>query len=231
MKLERRQFLAIFGGLLAELATSRSPAVYQNGKVYINRRLGLACSAPDGWSFVQLAEMGEIQKGQLLAVDDPEENASILKSIGLPFVALSPESSHHEHQTLGIQFYLAEPPDTIDVASMLLHAAFEKPYKGNAESTFTPAMQIACRDRQIARDLLHSFRTRSMPKDLELSGCSAAEYTATFEFRHRELSAPTTVRQRSIAIQHETRFYLLRLIDTEACPFDFNPFLETLRLA
>ena len=81
MKLERRQFLAIFGGLLAELATSRSPAVYQNGRVYINRRLGLACSGPDGWSFVRLAEMGEIQKGQLLAVDDPAENTSILKSM------------------------------------------------------------------------------------------------------------------------------------------------------
>ncbi len=231
MKLQRRQFLAIFGGVLAELAISRSPAVYQHGKVYINRRLGLACSGPEGWNFVQIAEMGEIQQGQLLAVNSSEENATILKSIGLPFVALSPETSWHGQQTLGIQFYLAAPPDSIDIASMLLHEAFEKEYKGNAESKFTPAMQIACRDRQIARELLHSFRTRSMPKDMQVSGCSAAEYTATFEFRHQDLSMPTRVRQRSIFIQHDKRFYLLRLIDTEASPFDFDRFLETLQLA
>jgi hypothetical protein len=223
--------LAIFGGLLAKLALRPSPAVYQQDDLYINRRLGLAFSRPAEWNFVRLSEMGEMQQGQILAVDDPEQNQAILSSLDLPFVALSPEQLFQGAETLGIQFYVAEPPSTGDVVSVILHETFGKEYRGTAESRFSPPMQVVRRDWQISRGLLDSFRVRSLPVDLATSSCPAAEYTATYKFRHRDLPEPRTIRVRTVAVQHHLRFYLLRLIDTEEFPFDFSPFLETLRFA
>jgi hypothetical protein len=175
--------------------------------------------------------MGEMQQGQLLAVDDPQQNQAILSSLDLPFVALSPEQLFHGAETLGIQFYLAEPPSTVDVVSVILHETFGKEYRGTPESRFSPPMQVVRRDWQLSRGLLDSFCVRSLPEELATSSCPAAEYTATYQFRHRDLPEPRTIRVRTVVVQHDLRFYLLRLIDTEEFPFDFSPFLETLRFA
>lgn len=231
MESGRREFFAIFGGLLAELALRPSPAVYQQGALYINRRLGLAFSKPAGWDFVGISQMGEMQQGQLLAVDDPGQNQAILSTLDLPFASLSPDPSFQGAETLGIQFYLAEPPSTMDVVSVILHEAFGKEYRGTPESRFAPPMQVVRRDWQISRELLESFRVHSFPKELAISSCQAAEYAATYTFRHRDLHEPCAIRVRTVVVQHRLRFYLLRLIDTERFPFDFAPFLETLRFA
>ena len=231
MEIGRREFLAKFGGLLAQLALRPSPAIYQQDDLYINRRLGLAFSRPAGWNFVRLSDMGEMQQGQLLAVDDPEQNQAILRALDLPFVALSPEQLLHGAETVGIQFYLAEPPSTVDVVSVILHETFGKQYKGTPEARFSPPMQVVRRDWQISRGLLDSFCVRSLPEDCATSSCPAAEYTATYEFRHRALPEPRTIRVRTVVVQHHLRFFLLRLIDTEEFVFDFSPFLETLHFA
>ena len=110
MEVGRRQFMEVCGCILAKLATQPSPAVYQQDDVYINRRLGVAFSRPAGWNFVRVDEMGEVQQGQLLAIDDPIEKSGVLRLLDLPFVALSPEESYDGEGTAGIQFYMSEPP-------------------------------------------------------------------------------------------------------------------------
>lgn len=70
MGIGRREFLGLFGGLLAKLARVSSPAAACVGEVYLNRRLGIAFSCPPGWKFVSVADMGALREGQLLALDE-----------------------------------------------------------------------------------------------------------------------------------------------------------------
>ena len=231
MRIGRREFLAVFGGLLSRLALQTSPAIYRENDLYLNRRLGIAFTRPAGWEFVQLADMGEIQQGQQLAIDDPSLSATILGSLDLPFVALVKNDDFQAEQSIAIQFYFAEPPSENDIASFVLEEAFGKKRKSNRDEKRSLPMRKIREDWQISRNLLHSFRVCSLPTDVEIALQPAAEYTARYEFRHNELPSSRMIRVRTVVIEHGDRLYLLRLIDSDDSPFDFNSFLADLHLA
>lgn len=215
---------------LGQLAERVSPAVYQQGDLYLNRRLGLAFTAPAGWRFVNVAEMGDVQAGQFLDVRSHEENAALLASMELPFVALAAAQAeeHDDEGSLGIQFYLVDPPGP-DLTRLLLHAARGEAYRPSPELDFSAPLQVIRRDWQCARGMLHDLRVSELPKETCVAGLPAAEYTAGYSFRHRQLQRRRRLCVRSIAMEHGPRFYLLRLIHAEGESYDFTPFLASLR--
>jgi hypothetical protein len=175
--------------------------------------------------------MGEMQRGQLLNVDTPDESAELLSSVDLPFVALSPSRFVCGGETAVIQVYSAAPPTTDDLVSLLLRESFPEKARVSVEAKFSRVMQLVRQDWQVSRSLLHKFSVCRLPMDCVLSHWPAAEYTATYDFRHRELAAPVELRVRTVFVEHRTRFYLLRLIDTRETPIDFDAFLASVRLA
>lgn len=150
----------------------------------------------------------------------------------MPFVGLMPDCQGDS--SVGIQFYLVEPPPERDVVTDLLRAVFTemsgKEVKESVELQYPVPMQIIRSDWQALRGVLHALRVSSLPENIEISNCQGAEYTTSFDFQHRDLPAPRRVRMRTIVVQHDARCYLLRLSDTEQDPFDFAPFLASLRL-
>ena len=82
MGIGRRDFLAAFGILLTRLSTCPSPAAAVHEDVYLNRRLGISFPSPPDWEFIQLEQMGEVQKGQLLAINSAEDSESLLANLG-----------------------------------------------------------------------------------------------------------------------------------------------------
>jgi hypothetical protein len=58
----------------------------------------------------------------------------------------------------------------------------------------------------------------------------AAEYTANYEFEHKQLEAPRLVTVRSVAIQHNSRYYLMRMLSDASSPRDFSTFVDNIRL-
>lgn len=230
MGIGRREFLAVFGACLAKLATGPSPAAAHVDDLYINRRFGLAFTRPPGWDFIELAPMGKLAQGQLLALSDPQTSAELLESLDPPFVALAPTTNPDDEVSPAIQFYLSSPPPQVDIVSMLLHQAFGKEYPGNPDAELPVPLQIIRADRQASRGLLHAMRVNSLPESTTLSECPAAEYTYSYQFHHQNLPAPRPVRVRSMAIEHHERYYLLRLIDTPEHPVDFESFLSSVRL-
>lgn len=226
MGIGRREFLAAFGTLLARLAIDSSPAAARHDDQYLNRRLGIAFHCPPGWDFVRLDDMGEIQKGQLLATDDAEQNKEILGSLDLPFVALSPTNDPH----VCVQMYLASPPSETDIVHELLKATFNRPNAVSPELAFPGPMRIIRRDWQISRGLLKAFTVTDLPTQLCISNCLAAEYTANYDFEHEQLESCRPVTVRAVAIEHASRYYLLRLISDASSPFDFSKVLDSICL-
>ncbi len=226
MGIGRREFLAAFGTILARLAIARSPAAVCEENLYLNRRFGIALRCPPAWDFIRLEGIGEVQQGQLLAVDDVEQNKAILGSVDLPFVALSPR--HNAHTC--VQMYLASPPDETDIVHELMKAAFDRPNAASRETGFSGPMRIIRRDWQIARGLLKAFKVTHLATELSVSNCLAAEYTANYDFEHEQLETPRPVTVRTVAIEHNPRYYLLRLICDASTPCDLSAFMESVCL-
>lgn len=234
MGIGRREFLAMFGAMLAEVSLTRSQAVCLFDDAYVNRRLGIGFSKPTGWEFDSVKQMGTVKQGQLLDVGDPELSRSILDSIDLPFVAVSYASQSIKGQSKSAQFYLASHPAETEaesrLVSELLHAAFEKEPERSSNPQFSAPMQKVRQDWQACRELLAEFRVTSLPEETRLSNCEAAEYTASYLFEHEQLPAPRRVYVRTIAVEHRAFFYLIRLVNSEDQPFDFSDFVSTIRL-
>lgn len=227
MGIGRREFLAAFGTVLTQLAIKPSPAAACHDNLYLNRRLGIAFHCPADWEFVRLEDMGEVQKGQLLDVDDVGQSQAILESLDLPFVALSSRQNPH----ICAQMYLASSPDNnIDVVHELMKMVFDRPDAVSPEAGFPAPLRIIRSDRQASRGLLKAFRVKQLPRQLSVSNCMAAEYTVTYDFEHEKLEKPRPVIVRSIAIEHGTRYYLLRLISDVSSPYDFSTFVDSISL-
>jgi len=227
MGIGRREFLATFGTLLTQLAITPSPAAACHDDLYLNRRLGIAFQCPADWEFIRVEEMGEVQKGQLLAMDDVGQSQAILESLDLPFVALSSRQTPHTCA----QMYLASPPDSnIDVVHELMKMVFDRPDAVSPEAEFPAPLRIIRSDRQASRGLLKAFRVKQLPRQLSVSNCMAAEYTVTYDFEHEQLKEPRPVIVRSIAIEHGSQYYLLRLISDVSSPHDFSHFVDSISL-
>ena len=226
MGIGRREFLTAFGTLLARIAISPSPAAARHENLYLNRRLGIAFHCPPGWDFVRLDEMGEVQKGQLLATEDIDHSKAILSSLDLPFVALSARRNPHTC----VQMYMASPPSEKDIVHELMKAAFDRPNAVSPETTFPGPMRIIRNDWQTSRGLLKAFTVTQLPMELSVSDCIAAEYTANYDFEHEQVAGPRPVTVRSVAIEHSSRYYLLRLISDVSSPHDFSTFVDSICL-
>jgi hypothetical protein len=224
MEYPRREFLRLFGGLLASLAVGPSPAVHRRDELYLNRRLGFTFQQPPDWTFVQVADMGEMQAGQLLEVPT-DVNQWIMESMDLPVVAL--EWKHGGPG--GIQWWRSELVYHDPVEDMLRESF---PRSGpDPELSFSPAMRIVRRDWNRSRCYLKDFRCSDLPEECSIDGFPAARYTASYQFDHKLLAKPTKIRTQSIAIEHRTLYHLIRLHDSGEYPLDFSRFLESIHLA
>jgi hypothetical protein len=92
-------------------------------------------------------------------------------------------------------------------------------------------MRIIRRDWQTSRGLLKSFTVTELPVTRSVSKCIAAEYTASYDFEHEKLRKARPVSVRSVAIEHGTRYYLLRMISDVASRHDFSHFVDSICLA
>src|SRR5687768_15697028 len=91
MGIGRRDFLKLFGATLASIAISASPAAALLDDFYINRKLGIAFKKFKGWHFSNVADMGEIKDGQILALDDAELVKQLKEKTELPLITVSKE--------------------------------------------------------------------------------------------------------------------------------------------
>jgi hypothetical protein len=235
MGIGRREFLRVFGPLLATIATKPSTSACLLDDTYVNRQLGIGFTKPHGWSFADAEEMAAVKTGQLLEIDDAEYAASLIESADLPYVAVKgPELQSNKWITPSAQFYLTRDPSEISaedrVVEQLLQATFGKPAVKRKMPVFTPPMQVVRRDWQGCRGLLAQFRVTSLPQEACISNCRAAEYTARLLYRHVEIPEGRTIRMKTIAVESQKRFHLIRLSDSEEYPFDFSSFLSTLRI-
>ncbi len=224
MEFPRRKFLHLFGGLLTTLAVGPSSAVHCRDQLYLNRRLGFAFQPPLGWTFTQIADMGEMQAGQLLDVP-ANVNQWILENMDLPVVALELKQGG----TGGIQWWRSELVYH-DPAEQLLREAFPR-LGPDPELKFSPAMRIVRRDWNLSRYYLQGFRCGQLPEECSIDGFHSARYTASYQFDHKLLPKPTKIRTQSIAIEHNSLYHLIRLHDSEENPLDFTPFLASIHLA
>ncbi len=82
--------------------------------------------------------------------------------------------------------------------------------------------------------ILKDFTELSPPKRKQVSGCPAGEYTASFQFEHVSLSAPVSVRARTLIILQDPAWYTVRMYDSPylggTFKYDYTDFVNNIRL-
>jgi hypothetical protein len=221
MGIGRREFLQLFGGTLAALTVNSSSAIAIRDDHYINRKLGIAFIKPHGWTFADVKQMGEVQAGQILDLDDSDLARELAESAELPVLTISKDqlSAAADRFTPGVTIYydhfrfLDYLPDSIEVK--------------------VPLLEHARVDIDSCQSMLKHFRVASAPRSRRVSQCDAAEYEATFLFEHENMR-PTPVRMRTLTVYQRPAIYTLRMYDALTSDpdmrFDYTSFMESIKM-
>lgn len=220
MGIGRREFMRLFGGTLASITADPSSAVAILDDLYVNRKLGIAFRKPFGWSFADVMEMGRVQAGQILDLEDTELARQLVESKERPILTISKDtlSAKAKRFTPGVTIFL----DRFDELDAALPGAELK----------LPPIENLNQDIESCRLILKDFRIVSDPVPRRVSECDAAEYHASFVFEHENMR-PTEVRMRSLVICQGPKFYTLRMydsLDEPDCRFDYGPFVDSVRM-
>ncbi|MEM9237008.1 MAG: hypothetical protein AAGB14_09525, partial [Verrucomicrobiota bacterium] len=205
------------------LVTEGSGAVAILDDLYVNRKLGIAFRKPAGWTFANAREMGEVQAGQILDLEDKELARELVGSSEVPILTLSKErlSAKAERFTPGITIFL-DRFDALDVPEV----SSDDP---EFESDPLRALKV---DIDSCGGVLRDFKVDSEPVEERVSDCDAAEYRSNFIFEHVGMQ-PTVVRMRSLSIAQRPAFYTLRMydsLDEPDCEFDYTSFVDSIRM-
>jgi len=225
----RREFLKLFGGTLAALTANPSSAIAIFDDQYINRKLGIAFHKPQGWTFADVKEMGEVRAGQILDLEDTELARELVESSRLPILTISKDklSSRANRFTPGVTIFSdrIEFPDD-----------FPEEFHDDGLDFFEleiPALKIAVADIESCQSMLKDFRVMSALTPNQVSECDAAEYRATFVFEHENMR-PTPVRMRTLVIYQRPAIYTLRMYDSPCSgpelTFDYTSFVEGVKM-
>ena len=219
MGIGRREFLGLFGSVIAASITGQSKAIALVDDYYVNRRLGIAFQKPPGWVFADVKQMGDMKSGQILDLDDLERSREIVDAVELPILTISKEalSTDAGNFTPGVTVYL----DRIS--------------SGEASKPSAPETLL----KQLMFDvisnagILKDFDVLNYPENITVCGSDGAEYEASFLFEHENMT-PTPVRMKTMTIDQGTAFYTIRMYDSPISggemAFDFADFVQSIRL-
>ncbi len=101
MGIGRRQFMKLMGVALAGLTIDPLQAVAINSNYYVNKKLGLILSKPDGWNFVSVMDFGKLQADQVLAADYELNKEEASQQTGKPTLVIAKyglNKPEYEHQ-------------------------------------------------------------------------------------------------------------------------------------
>lgn len=217
MGIGRRDFLKLFGATLATIAIAASPAATLLDDLYINRKLGIAFRKYRGWHFSNVADMGMVKDGQILALDDLDLAEQLKEKTELPLISISKEPilSGAQDFTPGINVYLERYVLTKD-------GKMQDPY-----------INIQ-KDILYCGEVLKNFEVVSEPMEIYVSNCRTVEYVSSFLFEHVNLMAPTLVRMDSLSIVQEPAWYTFRMFDSPYYgiekTIDYSEFVDSIQI-
>lgn len=211
MGIGRREFIKLFSGAIASLVTNPQSAVAVVEELYVNRKLGIGFRCPAGWAFADVKEMGEIKAGQILDIDDSELASLILDMSELPIVTITQESLSGDANRF-------TPGATVFVDV-------------DEEIAGEPILEAATEDIKACHYMLRELVVVHQPTYLSISGCDAAEYTASFLFEHVNM-VPTPVRMRTLLIRQPPKLYTFRLYDSPVTNLivNYDQFVQSVAL-
>ena len=190
MGIGRREFLKLFGAVIATAVSNPLQAVIVNDDLYINRALGLAYKKPNGWHFLSLEAFADIKEKQQLL---DSETTDKLKSGDDPIAIIS-----QYHESSGITF---SPSITIYVENFELHDGENlQELVSTLSGTYSKA--------------LVDYKFVERPKEMSVSGCEASEYVSTFI--HQQDNKEAMCRHRSIIIIRGKQLYTVNMFDYPA---------------
>jgi hypothetical protein len=188
----------------------------------VNRRLGVAFRRPHNWVFSDVAEMGEVAKGQILQLNDLKRLDELWPDRSLPVLTISRDQISAQARTFtpGVQIFL----DRILLPKELKKMGFE----------VVSPLEVAADDIESNDQVLKNFDVTHPPMPRTVSQCDAAEYTASFLFEHHGLSRPVPVRMRTLCVWQDPAFYTVRMYDAPANGLpdtvDYEDFIATVRM-
>jgi hypothetical protein len=178
-------------------------------------------------------EMGQISRLGCFDPEMPEPYRRFLDRIELPFV-LAHGRTQAGAMSGTIQAWVLSVPDgDDDVVEMLLDHVHRQVYPDKPRRPrplFSPAMQLLRSDWSACRSMMRQYRVFELPVEVMVSNCPAAEYSAHVMVEVPGVIGLQRIRVRSLIVVQREIAYAIRMSAPAASPFDFEPFVRTIRV-
>lgn len=187
MGIGRRQFLKLFGSVIASASTSPLQAIIVDGDLYINRALGLAFRKPPGWHYFSIESFENVRSDQILL--DGELSEAIVSAEG-PVVVMTQNS-----------------PDITDRPGPCITVYVEPFHYQEGESLigFLPSINATY------NKILSGYVQSGAANELEVSGCESISYKSRFLFEHKSFSLPAN--HRAMIVVREPYIYTFNMFE------------------
>jgi hypothetical protein len=196
MSFERRNFLSLLGLSASAAALRPFGAVWVDDDLYVNRRLGLRLSKPNGWCFLSLRQINTSINEQQLVCTDEEFLSELREDIGLPLLSISRSIS----QDIGgpqIDVWV-QPNDDEDFPVVETHHL-------TYETVYAP--------------LLRDFSFEESPHPVSYIGHTASTCVVRFTYENKN-GAIAPLRLRSMFFPHGDVSYTINMADNAVKGWD-----------
>jgi hypothetical protein len=202
------------------------------GGLYVNRRHGIAFRVPEGWEFVDLAEVARTREGMRLNYEefDPEAWAESLRELSVHEAFTVVRDLRNAHHVAD-----ATSPD-VEWLAAGVGVYYEGSWNFGEANDDEPSALAAYveDDLETFAASLRDYRVLQAPRPISVSGRAAMEHVAQYSYMHRDLPRPATLRERVIYVYRRPALYTVRMfdfpeVDPPVC-YDFDAFVTTLRV-
>jgi hypothetical protein len=204
MGIGRRQFMKLMGVALAGLTIDPLQAVAINSNYYVNKKLGLILSKPDGWNFVSVMDFGKLQADQVLADDYELKKEEALQQTGKPTLVIAKyglnKPEYEDQFSPSITIFIDDKAE--------INRTINKDTKQNFEYLVN---RMAYRSSKIFKD----YHTIREIRPFELSNCNSFDYLWSWTFESNKYKKAWTCKTWSVMVEKGNFLYAFNMTDSE----------------
>lgn len=191
MGLGRKQFFKLASLALAGVIIDPFQAVITSNDLYVNKKLGIIFSKPQGWGFLNVKQFGKLKNDQILQDGWNENKEEVWKDLGDPICIAT-----KYYEDLPKYKGIFSPTITMNIT--------HKSEIENEDDIFEDILGMSAYGTSL---LLKEFNVVKQYEPYDISGSKFYEYDAEYLFEHEEIDAPLKVELKTLKTKHNDYYY------------------------
>ena len=195
----------------------KAVSLYDN--VYLNKKLGIMCSKPEGWGYIHVQDFGELKSKQIIGELLEETSSEIFEALEDPICVMTK--------------YFVDTPENIGLFSPTITVNVT-PKEEMASQGYVTIEDVIWASRIGVSNILKDFKVIKEYDPYELSKCKFYEFDAEYVFEHLELESPLKVELKVFKAENNGYYYDFNChqcrAQNEVADAEFEAFKQSIKL-